>query len=63
VADGTRKIVLTTIAQAADGKPQAIRELSAFTLDGRTLLLEMDAALFARPANLSELCKRHQAWK
>jgi hypothetical protein len=63
-SDRTRKSVFASIAQAGDSGPQASPELSPSTLDARTLLLKMGAALpFKRPANLSELSKRHQAWK
>ena len=52
---------MTIIAQAGDGGAQARPEL--LTLDARTLLPEMGAALFAEAANLGELGKCHEAWK
>jgi hypothetical protein len=61
--DRSRKRVFTSIAQAGDSGPQASPELSSSTLDARTLLLKVGAAIIANPANLSELGKRHQAWK
>ena len=48
-----------TIAQAGDSGPQASPELPPCTLDARTLLLNVGAALLAKPANLSEFSKRH----
>jgi len=44
-------------------RTQASPELSSSTLDAHTLLLKVRAALFAKPANLSEPSKRYQAWK
>jgi hypothetical protein len=59
-ADRSRKSIFTSIAQAGDSGPQASPELSPSTLDARTLLLKVGVALaFKRPANLSELSKRH----
>jgi hypothetical protein len=58
-ADRTRKSVFTRIAEASDSGPQASTELSSSTLDARTLLAQVLAALIAKPANLSELGKRH----
>ena len=59
-ADRSRKSILTSIAHAGDGGPQASPEPSLATLDVRTLLPNVGVALFAeRPANLSELSKRH----
>ena len=59
-ADGSRKSIFTTIAQAGDRRPQASPEPSRYTLDVRALLLKVGAALFVeRSANLSELSKRH----
>src|SRR5262245_33286677 len=57
--DRSRKSIFTSIAQAGDSGPQASHELSLSTLDARTLLLKVGAALFEPPANLSELSKRH----
>ena len=62
-ADRSRKSIFAGIAQASDSGPQASTELSSSTLDTRTLLLKVGAAVIVRPANLSELGKRHQAWK
>jgi hypothetical protein len=62
-ADRSRESVLTSIAQVGDSGPQASTEVPAFTLDARTLLPKVGAALLAKPTNLSELSKRHQAWK
>jgi len=58
-ADRSCKSIFTSIAQAGDSGPQASAELSLSTLDARTLLLKVGTALFAKPANLSELSKRH----
>ena len=59
VADRSRKSIFTSIAQASDSGPQASPELSPSTLDTRTLLLKVGAALLEAPANLSEFSKRH----
>ena len=59
-ADRSRKSIFTSIAQAGDSGPQASPEPSLATLDVRTLLPNVGVALLAeRPANLSELAKRH----
>ena len=62
-ADRSRKSVFTRIAQTGDSGPQASPEPSLRTLDARALLLKVRPALCAKPANLSELGKRDQAWK
>jgi hypothetical protein len=61
--DCSRKSVFRSIAETGDSRLQASRELFSSTLDARTLLPEMGAAIIARLVNLSELTKRHQAWK
>ena len=58
-SDRSRESIFTSIAQAGDSGPQASAELFPSTLDAPTLLLKMLAALFEKPANLSELGKRH----
>jgi hypothetical protein len=59
-SDRSRESLFTSIAQAGDSGPQASAELSPSTFDARTLLPKVGAALlFERPANLSELGKRH----
>jgi hypothetical protein len=59
-ADRSRKCFFTSIAQAGDSGPQASCELSPSTLNARTLLMKVGAALaFKRSADLSELSKRH----
>ena len=59
-ADRSRKSIFTSIAQAGDSGPQASPQPSLAALDVRTLLPNVGVALFAeRPANLSELSKRH----
>ncbi len=55
----SRKSVFTTIAQAGDSGPQASAELSPSTLDARTLLTNVGAAILAKLAKLSELGKPH----
>jgi hypothetical protein len=45
------------IAQAGDSGPQASAELSPSTLDIRTLLPNVGAAIIAKLAKLSELSK------
>ena len=51
-----RKSIFTSIAQAGDRRPQANPEPSPYTLDIRTLLPKVNAALFVeRTVNVSEL--------